>query len=141
MAKRGRKPKSETNNLDVKQKVSQLLEGINVPTSKKDEKTVTTVDKTSQIEKEKNNKWLEIEFDRLTDENEKLRSELATVKDNYNKLVNQKPVQQSDSEVKNKIKIVFREIERKLWSNNPTIETKYVLNLMLKNFMSILKTK
>lgn len=146
MTKRGRKPKNETTNVDdknlkAKQKVSELLDGIGIPASTGDKKNVET-NKINELEKEKNNNWLEKEFDRLTEENEYLKSELAKVKNENNKLTNQKPVSQSTNhEINSKIKIMFKDIEKKLWARNNMIPTKYVLDLMLKNFMNILKSK
>lgn len=122
--------KSNKKESQVKKKVSELLDGIDLTAKQKKE-----VSKVVELENKSGDEWLEAELDRVTEENERLRAELA-------KAIQSAPKQNvtADSVIQQKVHIFFKEMEGILTGRNPkqtpfrTVETKYVLDRLLFHF-------
>lgn len=144
------KPAIDERDIKAKNKVAELLKDVDL--TKPNEKK-TTSNKTEIKEESNNIEWLQEQLIILSDENETLRNELGTAKENYSKLFkeyNEKknvvqqpqtqiPLQSGDKTNENILKL-FNELQSNYTGNNPertpwsTASIKHLLTTLIQLF-------
>lgn len=126
---------------EFEKKIDDILSDIDdLKLTKKQKDGVITKLKSSNkisLEEKESNSWLEEELERVTDENEKLKKQLANVQQLP---VGQKNNIQGEKVLEQKVRGFFYEIEGILTGNNPkrarfaTVQTKHVLDRLIYHF-------
>ena len=129
----------EERDIKAKKRVEELLKNTNlIPTEKKEELfeiSPTTESKEGTI-------WLEEQITLLSSENEALKIELATAKEDYVKIFarSNNSNEFSNETINQNILLLFNELQNNLLGNNPqrtvwtTVSIKHILNQMLAMF-------
>jgi len=165
MAKKIKKEQSnDVSEKDIiaRQKVEQLLAGIDVASKLNATSKEETVEEDAIVSKEqvKSTKWLNEQIAQLTERNEQLEKELQDAKESFKKLSadfvayrKKASAPASDSELENKIVALFTKFENAYLGKNPTRErfthvklvnppnNTGVLDEFIKSFGDILKKK
>lgn len=103
----------EERDIKAKEKVSQLLEGVDLSIKKSEEIGLST----TSSEKRNDLEWLEEQVSRLTEENDKLKSEAQFAKEDYQKIflafqeLKSGGVVKNEGDVKVKVVELFNELQ------------------------------
>ena len=148
--KRGRPSKKEIES-KAKQKVEELTGSLTLSLPS-DSITITNNAKTTNktiksVASNKGKEWLEEQVNALANENERLRSELANAKQDYQKLRNSSETTPNDDvlQIQANVRSLFNELNNNYLGKNNTktpyrdVKIKAILEKMLQRFSFLLK--